>query len=226
MMQLMNPYRTFAVSILASLAVASCGGSDAATATTKPSSKAAAVSTTQAPAVAVTLLGEPSRIEAGAHGAVQMTAAPNGRNCGMSKDLFGSCRAGTGAGGVFTVTFENDREDFTWNVVVRCGLNPTQPIAAAQKQELTLSADLDFDGVGEVVGVIMKTDGVSEAALVYQPKGVECPQVFGLGQLKLNTAMGGGHNVVTITRPDGTTACISEKNAEFTVTPAVGIKCA
>ena len=222
----MNPNRTLLVSTLVALALASCGGSKASTAPTTPSKAEAPADTTQVPSISVKFLGERSRITSGAGGARPMDAAPKGRDCGMSKELFGSCRAGTGTGGVYTVTFENNRDDFTWNVVVRCGVHPAQPIASVQRQKLTVSADLNFDGIGEVVGVLMNATDGSEAALVYQPAGAECPQVFGVGPIKPNTAMGGGHNVVTITRPDSTTACISQKRAVFSVVPAVGTKCA
>ena len=231
MMCAMNRNRSvLMLCVIVAFVAAGCGSSKTAGkgSNSTAASDTAATTTTAAtqPVVDVKFLGETTRIGAGANGAVPMAAAPSGRECGMSKDLFGSCRAGTGAGGVFTVTFENDKTDFTWDVVVRCGVAPAVPIASAPALKLTVSADLKFDSVGEVVGVLMNATDGSEAALVFQPKGESCPEVFGVGAIKPNTALGGGNNVTSFTKPDGSIACIKAKGESFAVTPATGTSCA
>ena len=76
----MNPHRALTVSILAVLALASCGGSKASkVAKTTPSGAGAVVTTTQGPAIAVTVLGEQSRIAPGAGTDVSRALRPLSR---------------------------------------------------------------------------------------------------------------------------------------------------
>ena len=54
---------------------------------------------------------------------------------------------------------------------------------------------------------------------MFQPAGSTCPQVFGVGPIKVNSIMGGGTDLVSVTRPDGSLACVVADGAgAFTVT--------
>lgn len=125
------------------------------------------------------------------------------------------------------MTTESHEEIFsTWDVVVRCGTDPAVPIASADQISLTASTDLTFEPYGEVTGVELWGDDGSEAALVYRPTGANCPQVFGLGAVKQYSTMCGGENVVSITRPDGSIACVVADEANgFAVSAAAGTTC-
>ena len=102
----------------------------------------------------------------------------------------------------------------TWNVVVRCGLLPSQPGAAAAGEFTPLVADLGLAPYGEVVGVTLLSADGAEAALVYQPEGADCPVVWGLGEVGSNSlftggidALNGEENPLRFTDASGADAC-------------------
>ena len=194
---------------------------------------AAAIETTSKtgvvqPGLPVTILGEVTRLQQGANGAKPLNAATAKRgDCGLPVGTLATCQAATGSGGTFLITQESTAADPTlYSVVVRCGTNPAVPIAAAIGLKSPLAAELSFDLYGEVIGVGLNgTDG-SDAALIYQPTGDTCPSIFGVGPVKTFSAMGGGKNIVTMTRPDQSTICVSsDPAAGFVVVPASGNKC-
>ena len=106
------------------------------------------------------------------------------------------------------MTVESDANDFTIRTVgVRCGLTPAVTMATVTGKQLVVLGQLKFAEFGGVIGVLRYGAG-DEAFLVYQPSGSSCPEVFGLGPIKLDSIMQGGSDVVGITRPDGSLACV------------------
>ena len=161
------------------------------------------------------ILGEDTAFARGGNDAANLTATVAGRECELTGTLFGSCRASTGAGGAFLVTAEGDEDaPGNWNVVVRCGLDPAEPVTAAAGSFLPIFTDLGLGGYGEVLGVTLRGTDEAEVALVYQPEGSDCPVVWGLGPTDPNAILRGGTDAlngedapIQITRADGTAAC-------------------
>lgn len=152
-------------------------------------------------------LGAPTGLAAGAGATSDISASVDETLCTVDDPLV-SCMGATGAGGQFVVTVENDANDFTIRTVgVRCGLSPAVTMANATGKQLIVLGQLNFAEFGGVIGVARYGAG-DEAFLVVQPTGSTCPQVFGLGPIKLNSIMSGGTDVVGITRPDGSLACV------------------
>jgi len=151
--------------------------------------------------------GAPTGLIAGAGATSAISAAIDVTLC-TANDPLVSCQGATGSGGQFVVTVENDATDFAIRTVgVRCGLTPAVTVANVTGKQLVVLGQLTFSEFGGVIGVLRYGAG-DEAFLVYQPKGSTCPQVFGLGPVKLNSIMQGGNDVVGITRPDGSLACV------------------
>lgn len=162
-------------------------------------------------------LGVATGLTAGAGPTTLTSATVDGTQC-LAENPLVSCMGATGIGGPFVVTVENDPNDFTIRTVgVRCGLTPAVTMANSTGKQLVVLGQLSFAPYGGVVGVARYGAG-DEAFLVYQPSGSTCPKVFGLGPIKLNSIMGGGADVLSITRPDGSLACIVADDAgTFTV---------
>ena len=201
--------------------LAACGGGSG-TATTKSetlSSSAQAVATD--PAVVTTLaqnaiplvsLGVPTGLIGGAGATSALSATIDATQCTADNPL-ASCMGATGTGGAFVVTVENDANDFAIRTVgVRCGLTPAVTMGSVSGKQLVLLGQLKFAEFGGVIGVARYGAG-DEAFLVFQPAGSTCPQVFGLGPIKLNSIMLGGTDVVGITRPDDSLACVTADGA-------------
>lgn len=167
-----------------------------------------------APLVAV---GSPTGLTAGAGETSVISATVDDTLCTADNPLV-TCIGATGSGGQFVVTVENDINDFSVRTVgVRCGLAPAVTMASATGKQLVVLGQLNFAEFGNVTGVARYGAG-DEAFLVFQPSGSTCPQVFGLGPIKLNSIMIGGTNVVGVTRPDGSLACaVSNGTGSFVV---------
>jgi len=156
--------------------------------------------------------GTPTGLIAGAGETSVISATVDATLC-TANDPLVSCIGATGSGGQFVVTVENDVNDFSIRTVgVRCGLAPAVTMASATGKQLVVLGSLTFSGFGDVIGVARYGAG-DEAFLVFQPSDSPCPQVFGLGPIKLNSIMSGGVDVVGITRPDGSLACAAANGA-------------
>ncbi len=161
------------------------------------------------PNVAVPLVasGTPTGLAAGAGATGVISATVDGTLCTVDDPLI-SCVGATGSGGQFVVTVENDPNDFSVRTVgIRCGLAPAATMASSTGKQLVILGSLTFSEFGDVIGVARYGAG-DEAFLVFQPSGSTCPQVFGMGLIKANSIMSGGNNVVGVTRPDGSLACV------------------
>ena len=76
-----------------------------------------------------------------------------------------------------------------------------------------MSADLGLEPYGDVVGVTLTGD-VAEGALVYHPEGVDCPVVWGLGEIERSSLFTGGTDALNgepspiwFVDAEGTEAC-------------------
>jgi len=151
--------------------------------------------------------GEPTGLVAGAGATSAVSATVDDTLCTADDPLI-SCQGATGSGGQFVVTVEFDANDFAIRTAgVRCGLAPAVTMASVTGKQLVVLGQLNFAEFGGVIGVLRYGAG-DEAFLVYQPSGSTCPQVFGLGPIKVNSIMQGGNDVVGVTRPDGSLACV------------------
>jgi len=179
--------------------------------------------TTDAPAPDATPFvsaGAPTGLSAGTGATSELSATIDGTSC-TADDPLVSCMGAIGSGGPFVVTVENDPDDFSIRTVgVRCGLTPAVATATVAGEQLVVLGQLSFAEFGGVIGVARYGAG-DEAFLVYQPTGSTCPEVFGLGPIQLNSIMQGGNEVVGITRPDGSLACVvADGSAAFTISEA------
>lgn len=208
------------------LLLAACGGgSGRRSSASNSAANTVAVQTTDPAAVdapaqdgpPLVSLGTATGLVDGAGAATARSATLSGTQC-QADDPMVTCSGATGAGGQFVVTVENDPNDFTIRTVgVRCGLAPAVTMASVTGKQLVVLGQLTFAQYGGVVGVARYGAG-DEAFLVFQPTGSSCPQVFGLGPIKVNSIMGGGTDMVSITRPDGSLACVRADDAgAFTV---------
>lgn len=231
------PHRRRALLVALPLLVAACGGGgdEATDATT---GDGATTSTTAAEGsfdATTEILGAPTTFEAGGGGADALDAEVDNRNCKQGDEvLMGSCRASTGAGGPFLVTSEGDvAAPGEWNVVVRCGINPAEPVASARGTFLPATTDLGLAPYGEVIAVTLIGSAGNEASLVYHPEGSDCPAVWGLGPVEENSlflggtdALNGEERPILFTKVDGTTACAAaDGSGGIEVTAAAGDSC-
>lgn len=167
------------------------------------------------------ILGEDTQFAAGGDGASDLDVEVDGRECKLTDVLFGSCRAATGAGGVFVVTAEGNPDDTSeWNMVVRCGLDPAVPVASARGTFTPQYSDLGLEPYGEVFAMTLTGADEAEASLVFQPEGAACPVVWGLGPVKTSglfvggtDALNGDVDPIQFTMADGTLACITADGA-------------
>ena len=168
-------------------------------------------------APALVAVGTPTGLIAGPGATSAISATVDATLCTPDDPLI-SCVGATGIGGQFVVTVENDATDFSVRTVgIRCGLAPAATMASATGKQLVILGSLNFTEFGDVIGVARYGAG-DEAFLVFQPTGSTCPQVFGLGPIKLNSILSGGTNVVGVTRPDDSLACaVADGAGGFTV---------
>ena len=164
--------------------------------------------------------GTPTGLSAGAGATSELSATIDGTSC-TADDPLASCLGAIGSGGPFVVTVENDPDDFSIRTVgVRCGLTPAVATATVTGEQLVVLGQLSFAEFGGVIGVARYGAG-DEAFLVYQPTGSSCPEVFGLGPIQPNSIMQGGNEVVGITRPDGSLACVvADGSGAFAISEA------
>lgn len=213
--------------VISLVLLTACGGNGSGRRATTSSSPGGGVQVTVTVPTVVTTpvqdapplvsLGAATGLTTGAGVSTAMSASVDATLCTPDDPLV-SCSGATGSGGQFIVTVENDADDFTIRTVaVRCGLAPAVVMATATGKQLVLLGQLSFAEFGDVIGVARYGAG-DEALLVYQPSGSSCPQVFGLGPIKVNSILIGGTDVVGITRPDGSLACVVADDAgAFTV---------
>ncbi len=201
------------------LGLTACGGGGeegSAPAAPSTSASAEAPPATTTPTATTEVLGEASLFSLDTGGAGELAGTVEGRECGLADPLFGSCRASTGAGGEFFVTAESTLESPTdFAVVVRCGTDPSLPVATASGDFQPVTADLGLAPYGEVVGVTF-LGATTEAALVYQPEDAECPVVWSLGEVGENSiftggidALNGSEAPIAFTGSDGKQTCAS-----------------
>ena len=216
-----RPFVVWSLVVVAVCLLAACGGgSGRRTAGTNAQAGSTAVNVVDSVVVAPTqevaptqdatplvALGVPTGLTAGAGATSGLSATVDETVC-TADDPLVSCMGATGVGGQFVVTVENDANDFTIRTVgVRCGLAPAVTIASSTGKQLVVLGQLNFAEFGGVIGVARYGAG-DEAFLVFQPAGSACPQVFGVGPIKPNSIMSGGTDVVGVTRPDGSLACV------------------
>lgn len=187
------------------LLLAGCGGDDDSPTSSDRTTSAPSGATTPTPtptptpaevepgAVTAEILGDAGAFVTGGSGATEVPVEVDGRECVLAQALPLTCRAATGAGGGFVVTAEGVADapgDF--NVVVRCGLDPSLPAASASGDFQPLTADLGIAPYGEVVGITLIGSDRVEASLVYLPEGSACPVVWGLGETDRSSLFTGG----------------------------------
>ena len=214
------------ISLAVSLLAACGGGSGRRQVASNGTVKSSDVTATQPgaadpPAPSAPLLvatGMPTGLTSGAGTTSVLSATVAGTVC-TADDPLVSCVGATGSGGQFVVTVENDINDFSVRTVgVRCGLAPAATMSNVTGKQLVLLGQLTFAEFGDVIGVARYGAG-DEAFLVFQPSGSACPQVFGVGPIKVNSILTGGTDVVGVTRPDGSLACVVADGAgTFVVT--------
>lgn len=224
-MRLARPAIIIVAAMTVVFAAGACGGGgkgDRDRQTTATTESSASTTADATPSDATTdILGESTQFDPGGDGAEDLSSKINGRECVLEGQLFGSCRAATGAGGEFVLTAEGNRDNSSeWNVVVRCGLDPAVPVASARGEFQPITADLGLAAYGEMFGVTLGTAREAEFALVYLPSDAPCPVVWGLGAIKPSTLVTGGLDALNGTerpiqflRPDGVTACVTADDA-------------
>lgn len=217
------------------LVAAACGGGG--NKTTDPTTDGGATTSSTAgggTGATTEILGEPTTFQDGGHGASSFSATVRERECELTEALFGTCRASTGAGGAFLVTVEGVADSVgDWNIVVRCGLDPAEPVASANGTFQPVTAELGLAPYGEVLSVTMTQTDEAEAALVYQPEGADCPVVWSLGAIMPSTLFLGGtdrlngdEQPIRFTKVDGSTACaVADGAGGIEVTAAAGGSC-
>ncbi|MBA2281905.1 MAG: hypothetical protein M3527_02690 [Actinomycetota bacterium] len=234
--------RTIALTAALLLLIAACGGAgddaeegDGDAITTTEAAGDETTTTDSGSGATAEILGEDTAFAPGGNGASGLDATIADRECELTEVLFGSCRASTGAGGAFLVTAEGDEDvPGDWNVVVRCGLEPAEPVAAAAGTFQPIFTDLGLAGYGEVIGITLRGTGEAEVALIYQPEGSDCPVIWGLGPTDPDAILLGGTDAlngedapIQVTRADGTAACAdADGNGGIEVSDATAEGCA
>ena len=106
------------------------------------------------------------------------------------------------------VTAEDYKE---WNVVVRCGLDPATPVAAARGTFQPVFTDLGLGDRGEVTGLTLTGEDEGNAALVFLPEGADCPVIWGVGAMSKTSLFTGG--VDRLNGPSRSTVPMARRSA-------------